>query len=175
MRRRRARLGGRDGLLYSPGDVNRLYYGTDTRAQSLLVGAALAVALSLWADRRHRAGAVPAVTARIQRGSAAIRPGPCGQRGGRAAVLAVGLAGVAVSAVLWTLVSYNEALAYRGGFLLAALATAGRALQCRLLTALRPGAAASRSPRCAMSVGSPMACTSGISRSSSTSTTPGPG
>ena len=31
--------------------------------------------------------------------------------------------GVAVSAVLWTFVSYNDALAYRGGFLLAALAT----------------------------------------------------
>ncbi len=39
-------------------------------------------------------------------------------------MLAVGLAGVAVSAVLWTFVSYNDALAYRGGFLLAALATA---------------------------------------------------
>ena len=39
------------GVLYSPGDVNRVYYGTDTRAQSLLVGAALAVMLSLWADR----------------------------------------------------------------------------------------------------------------------------
>ena len=43
--------------------------------------------------------------------------------GGRAAALTVGLAGVAVSAVLWTFVSPNDALAYRGGFLLAALAT----------------------------------------------------
>jgi lysophospholipase L1-like esterase len=44
--------------------------------------------------------------------------------GGRAVALALGLAGAAVSAVLWTVVSANEALAYRGGFLLAALATA---------------------------------------------------
>ena len=43
-------------LLYSPSDVNRVYYGTDTRAQSLLVGAALAVSLSLWADHRRRSG-----------------------------------------------------------------------------------------------------------------------
>ena len=42
---------------------------------------------------------------------------------GRAAALLVGLAGVVVSALLWTLVSYNDAFAYRGGFLLAALAT----------------------------------------------------
>ncbi len=37
--------------------------------------------------------------------------------------LLVGLAGVAGSLILWTTVSYNEAFAYRGGFLLAALAT----------------------------------------------------
>ena len=54
-------------VLYTPGDVNRLYYGTDTRAQSLLVGAALAVSLSLWADHRHRAGTVPAGTDPIRR------------------------------------------------------------------------------------------------------------
>ena len=42
---------------------------------------------------------------------------------GEPPALAVGVAGVAVSAVLWTLVSYNDAFAYRGGFLLAALAT----------------------------------------------------
>ena len=42
---------------------------------------------------------------------------------GRAVALVVGLVGVVVSALLWTLVSYNDAFAYRGGFLLAALAT----------------------------------------------------
>ena len=112
------------GVLYSPGDVNRLYYGTDTRAQSLLVGAALAVSLSLWADHRHRAG-----TSRPEPtdADAALGGDPAWAvqtPRGRAAVLAVGLAGVGVSAVLWTLVSYNDAVAYRGGFFLAALATA---------------------------------------------------
>ena len=107
-----------------PGDVNRLYYGTDTRAQSLLVGAALAASLSLWADRRQRVGTVPAQR-RPDRStrSAAIPPGPRQTVRGRAAALLVGLAGVVVSALLWTLVSYNDPFAYRGGFLLAALAT----------------------------------------------------
>jgi peptidoglycan/LPS O-acetylase OafA/YrhL len=111
------------GVLYSPGEVNRLYYGTDTRAQSLLVGAALAVGLSLWADHRHRAGAVPVVPDWVRRRRGGD-PAWAVQTGrGRAATLAVGLAGVAMSAVLWTLVSSNDAFAYRGGFLLAALAT----------------------------------------------------
>ncbi len=110
-------------ILYSPTDVNRLYYGTDTRAQSLLVGAALAVSLSLWADRRRRTGTVPAdddpVRLRLGGDPAwAVRSAT-----GRRFVLAVGLAGVAGSALLWTVVSSNDPFAYRGGFLLAALAT----------------------------------------------------
>ena len=110
-------------VLYSPAEVNRVYYGTDTRAQCLLVGAALAVALSLWSD--HRRG---------DRYSSARIPGRPPRRdgesawtvavaGGRAA-LAVGLAGVVGSLLLWTLISYNDAIAFRGGFLMAALATA---------------------------------------------------
>ena len=110
-------------LLYSPGDVNRVYYGTDTRAQSLLVGAALAASLSLWADRRRRIGALPAGAGRARRRLGGDPAWAARTPGGRAAVLVVGLAGVAASAVLWTVVSYNDAFAYRGGFLLAALAT----------------------------------------------------
>ncbi len=111
------------GVLYSPGDVNRLYYGTDTRAQSLLVGAALAASLSLWADHRRRAGTVAPGTDRIRRRAGGDPAWAVQTARGRAGTLAVGLAGVGVSALLWTLVSYNDALAYRGGFLLAALAT----------------------------------------------------
>jgi peptidoglycan/LPS O-acetylase OafA/YrhL len=112
------------GALYSLADVNRVYYGTDTRAQSLLVGAALAVGLSLWADRRRRHGVV--MPASAERGPALggdpawVARTPLGQW----AVTAVGLVGVAGSALLWTKVSYNELFAFRGGFLLAALATA---------------------------------------------------
>jgi peptidoglycan/LPS O-acetylase OafA/YrhL/lysophospholipase L1-like esterase len=110
-------------VLYSPGDVDRLYYGTDTRAQSLLVGAVLAVSLSLWADRRRRLGKLPAGTDRVNRRLGGDPAWAVQTTRGRAVALAVGLAGVAVSALLWTVVSYNDALAYRGGFLLAALAT----------------------------------------------------
>ncbi len=110
-------------VLYSPGDVDRLYYGTDTRAQSLLVGAALAASLSLWADHRRRAGPLPALADRVRRPLGGDPAWAVQTVRGRAASLAVGVAGVAVSAVLWTVVSYNDSFAYRGGFLLAALAT----------------------------------------------------
>ena len=43
-------------VLYSLANQNRVYYGTDTRAQSLLVGAALSVSLTLLAQRRAGAG-----------------------------------------------------------------------------------------------------------------------
>ena len=111
-------------LLYSGADVNRVYYGTDTRAQSLLVGAALAVSLSLWADRRRLIGKVPAADAPVRLHLGGDPAWAAQTARGRGFVLAVGLAGVASSALLWTEVSYNEAFAFRGGFLLAALATA---------------------------------------------------
>jgi peptidoglycan/LPS O-acetylase OafA/YrhL len=111
------------GMLYSLSNVNRLYYGTDTRAQSLLVGAALAASLALWADHRRRAGTVPPGSGRIRRPLGGDPAWAAQTARGQAAVLAVGLAGVGISAVLWTVVSYNDAFAYRGGFFLAALAT----------------------------------------------------
>ncbi len=110
-------------VLYSPADINRIYYGTDTRAQSLLVGAALAVALSMWTDRRRDAGVGP------PDGEPAVPPGgdpawAVTTPVGRTVTAALGLAGAFVSVVLWTEVSANDSLAYRGGFLLASLATA---------------------------------------------------
>ena len=41
-------------LLYNPTDINRLYFGTDTHAQSVLVGATLALGLRLWAERNRK-------------------------------------------------------------------------------------------------------------------------
>ena len=44
-------------VLYNPGlDPSRVYYGTDTRAQELLIGAALAM---VWPSRRLRADIAP--------------------------------------------------------------------------------------------------------------------
>jgi len=40
-------------LYHGPSSVMRVYEGTDTRAQDLLVGAALAIGMALWAERRR--------------------------------------------------------------------------------------------------------------------------
>jgi peptidoglycan/LPS O-acetylase OafA/YrhL len=117
-------------LLYSPATINRLYYGTDTRAQSLLVGAGLAVALSLWSDRRA-ARSMSTNVGSTNVGSTNVgstnvgstKVGSVAGRTRRALVLGVGLVGVAGSVLLWTTISSNDPMAYRGGFLLAALGT----------------------------------------------------
>jgi peptidoglycan/LPS O-acetylase OafA/YrhL len=77
-------------------DPSRAYYGSDTRAQGLLVGAALAIACALWGPVRTRAGA--RVTA------------------------AVGLLGAAGVALMWVLVPETDGFAFHGGFLLITLA-----------------------------------------------------
>jgi peptidoglycan/LPS O-acetylase OafA/YrhL len=87
------------GWLYHPGaDPSRVYYGTDTRAQSLLVGAALAMLL-------------------LQRGP--VRSNPARHILQTAAlVCAVGLGWV------WATASGDSVFLYRGGFLLLAGAVA---------------------------------------------------
>jgi peptidoglycan/LPS O-acetylase OafA/YrhL len=100
-------------VLYSLADQNRVYYGTDTRAQSLLVGAALSVSLTLLAQRRASPGD-PTSTPSAWRATTVS---------GRRAFVIVGIVGVGVTAALWILVSVNDAFAFRGGFLLAAIAT----------------------------------------------------
>jgi peptidoglycan/LPS O-acetylase OafA/YrhL len=80
-------------------DPSRVYYGTDTRAQALLVGAALAT----WT---------------------ALRPAPVSERG-RRLVRSVGLAGAGVLVATFMLVGGESSLLYRGGFLVVALAVAG--------------------------------------------------
>lgn len=110
-------------VLFSPGDVNRLYYGTDTRAQSLLIGAALAVSLALWSDHRRAAGTLPAADDPVRMHLGGDPAWAAQTAMARGVLLGVGVAGVAGSVALWSLVTYNDALAYRGGFLLAAVAT----------------------------------------------------
>lgn len=94
-------------LLYRGGSgINRVYYGTDTRAQDLLIGAALAVVLS-WVGSRG--------------GARADRPdGPVR----RAVAGAVGTAAVATLGVAVTTASGASAWLYRGGFAGMALAAA---------------------------------------------------
>ena len=89
------------------GYTTRAYYGTDTRAQALLVGAAIAIGVVLWKP-----------TGAATRGPGSTSWAPWFQK--LCAVL--GLIGVAGSAVLWTTVKEGSALAFSGGFLLASLA-----------------------------------------------------
>ncbi len=86
-------------ILYQPGrDPSRVYYGTDTRAQSLLVGALLAM---LMLDR-------PVVRRDVA----------------RVALQVAGLVAAAGLAVMWVTFSDHADQLYRGGFLLEAVLVA---------------------------------------------------
>lgn len=87
------------------GETTRAYYGTDTRAQTLLVGAAIAIGLTLWRDAASRRW--------FTRFSG---------------VLAVG--GVAGTAALWATTTEGSRFAFSGGFLLASLAAGAVVLGC---------------------------------------------
>jgi peptidoglycan/LPS O-acetylase OafA/YrhL len=84
-------------IWYRPQDVNRAYFGTDSRAQALLIGCALAVLLSgvpVAAAARHRVLGVLALT------------------------------GAVVTGWLWTHATGTSGWLYHGGLTLAALAVA---------------------------------------------------
>jgi len=86
------------GLAFGGASATRLYFGSDTRAQSLLMGATLACLL------------VPTPTRITVRGQRALHS-------------LAGL-GLAVTAVLWWLADGRSPWLYRGGFTVAALAVA---------------------------------------------------
>jgi peptidoglycan/LPS O-acetylase OafA/YrhL len=87
-------------VLYSPSlDPSRVYYGTDTRALELLVGAALAM---VWPSRRLHARIAPQARRLIE---------------------AAGLLGLAVIGLMFWRTSEFSPFLYRGGFALLALAS----------------------------------------------------
>jgi len=93
---------------------SRAYYGTDTRAQALLIGAALAIVLAHPLPRR-RAGLVPTTTF--------VRTVTLGPPA-RAGLVAAGGLGLATVLVLSVVDSSTTAWIYRGGFTAVAFATA---------------------------------------------------
>ena len=94
--------------LFRPGaNATRVYFGTDTHAQSVLVGASLACVLTLVARRRGRSGMDPEAT-----GSARRRMAVAG---------AVGLVVVALAS---RVLDGSSVLTYRGGFLVVSVAAA---------------------------------------------------
>ena len=99
-------------LLFDRLDVNRAYFGTDTRAQALLIGAALAAALPLVRRRMEPSSHVPA------------RPGPVTPM-----LLAVALSGLALVATvgvgwLWSHAHGTDSWLYRGGLAAGGVAVA---------------------------------------------------
>jgi len=116
------------GVLFHRGSgLNRVYYGTDTRAQGLLAGAALAAALALSRSRR-------AVRADAGAGAAGDDPSwgldePAPRPAWRWwALQTCGLAGMGVLVAAVGLASWTSGWWYRGGFLgvdVAALAVIG--------------------------------------------------
>jgi peptidoglycan/LPS O-acetylase OafA/YrhL len=88
-------------VLYHPGlDPSRVYYGTDTRAQELLVGAALAM---VWPSRRLRFNIAPAARRTVDGG---------------------GVVGLVVIGLMFWRSSEFAPFLYRGGFLVLSVATA---------------------------------------------------
>ena len=95
--------------MYGPrANITRLYFGTDTHAQSILVGSVLACTLTLVQRHRGLAGMAPVATSRP----------------GRVALTVLGIAGVAGTLTLTATLSGTSPAAYRGGFLLSALSAA---------------------------------------------------
>jgi peptidoglycan/LPS O-acetylase OafA/YrhL len=88
---------------------SRLYYGTDTRAQALLIGAALALVLAPTGD--------PTTGGPLVRGTARTTTG-------RTLLGILGLVGLAVVLVLTDVVGSTSTWIYEGGFTLVAVASA---------------------------------------------------
>ena len=83
--------------LYQEGDPSRVYYGTDTRASQLLIGALLAVLLVRWSPKTR-----------------------AGQRG----VQWLGITGIALAVATFAIATDRDTWLYHGGFLAFAVATA---------------------------------------------------
>ena len=160
-------------LLFKPGNTTRIYFGTDTHAQSLLVGAALAVlGLALWSERRWQRESRARTDSVVARRRGGIRLGGAHVPGGRRWLTVVGLGGIVGSAVLYMTVNAGDAFAYRGGFLLASLATGAVLLSISCAQRSPVARILSFGPCLRLSAGSPMGHTCDISPSSPMWTTP---
>ena len=141
-------------LLYDgPSSVMRVYEGTDTRAQDLLVGASLAIGMALWAQRRP---ALPPEAARTVAAGPAARVHPAAGNVGAAAppshrrqlrhrrgptirtidaweitprawkiaLQVLGWAAIAAYAYLWSHLSTPTPFLFEGGYFLVAVGVA---------------------------------------------------
>ena len=96
-------------FLYSPtANITRLYFGTDTHAQSILVGSVLACSMTIIQMRRGNEGMAPAAKSVTFRWLLVV----------------LGLAGFAGTLTLTYTLTGTSAVDYRGGFMLSALSAA---------------------------------------------------
>ena len=96
-------------LLFNPAaNTTRLYFGTDTHAQSILVGSAMACTMTIIQMRRGNEGMAPIAGSTIAR------------RG----VVVLGLVGFAGTLILTSTLGGTSSFDYRGGFFLSALSAA---------------------------------------------------
>jgi peptidoglycan/LPS O-acetylase OafA/YrhL len=92
-------------FLAPDGYTTRAYYGTDCRAQALLVGAAISIGLTLWHEGAQRPWF-------------------------RSAAAVLGVLGAAGTAALWCMTSETTTFAFSGGFMVASLAAGAVVLGC---------------------------------------------
>ncbi len=96
-------------LLYGPkANLTRLYFGTDTHAQSILIGSVLACSMTLIQTRRGVGGMAPRATGATARLMLSL----------------LGAAGLAGTLLLTYTQEGTSPFAYRGGFMLSALSAA---------------------------------------------------
>jgi peptidoglycan/LPS O-acetylase OafA/YrhL len=96
-------------VLYRPGgNTTRLYFGTDTHAQSILIGAAIASAMTIIEMRRGNEGMAPVARSAVARWSLVV----------------LGFAGFAATLTLTYTLSGTSSFDYRGGFFVSALSAA---------------------------------------------------
>ena len=153
-------------LYHGGAGINRVYYGTDTRAQALLIGAALAIVL-----------ARPLVSGRPESGGASrtfsLVRSTSWAPAARWTLLALGGAGLAAIVVMSVAVNSGTGWLYQGGFGLAALAAAAVVTSVALVPD-SPWGAACPSARSVTWVPSPTGSISGTGRSSWSWTMPEP-
>ena len=104
-------------LYHGGSGINRAYYGTDTRAQALLIGAALAIVLARPPVREPDGAGVSARTLSLVR-SATLSPAA------RWTLMVLGGVGLAAIVVMTVAVNSGTGWLYQGGFGLVALAAA---------------------------------------------------
>lgn len=107
-------------LYHHGASLDRLYYGTDTHSQCLMVGATVAVGLVLIRHRSQVAISDSSADVSTQEPS----PGVLASQQARQRAFVAGSAGLVVLVACWFFASWSGSFLYNGGFLVVALSAA---------------------------------------------------